>query len=468
MAKKSTTTKAVKASVKKTAAKKTTVKAKKKTVAKKAQPAKNKTVANAKKLMTAKASVKKQISKLDVLDAPIMQEETKFILTPYKDNQETIHPHERHRLPERYYDDRLVMMVRDPWWMHVYWDLSRDTEERIFSSIPEGERGSISKVLRVFDVNNVKNFDGTNAHNQYDIYISENTRSWYININNPECVFCVEIGFKTSEGKFYSIQRSNTVQTPYYGISDLVDEHWMSMADEKYADILGLGSLAGGLDALNNFSSEEVQSKLSEKLEGLISSGAMSSESFQMNVSSEQFQWQLKPLAGQENWGMSSAGLSSAAFAGSSEQFMGSSEQQYFGAQVYKEYIGKMESAAMGMSSEQFQGSSENLSSQARLELAGAQERYRKFFLEVYTDVVVYGRTEPDAAVTFCGRPIKLKDDGTFRFYFTMPIGDYNFPVTAVSNDKIDTITIEPMVTRRTRDNKPYRIDTEGFDIKNI
>ena len=409
-------TEVVKKTVKKAIIKKPTPKKsttnKAKTTTKKAAVNKSAVKKKAVKKTTAKkSSVKKAVrkprakvirsKKSDALDnIPVMQEETKFIMTPQK---ETPTFERKASLPERYYDNRMVLLVRDPWWMYVYWDIADDKYKEIISQIPENDRNSLKQIIRVYDVTGIGDFVGSNANNYYDLEISDNIRSWYINASNAECTFCTELGFVTKAGKFYFIARSNNSNTPYYGISDNVDEEWMTLSDEQYAKVLGLESF--GIDSVNgcgngsflNLSSAEFQDQMHERvkarLEGLVSSGGVSSEAFISNVSSET---------------------------------LSSSESAY------------------------------------------SRSKKRKFFLEVYTDVIVYGRTEPDADVTFCGDSIQLKPDGTFRFRYHMPIGDYNFPVCAVSADKVDTITLEPRVTRRIKDNKPSRIDTKGFKKKSV
>lgn len=312
-------------------------------------------------------------------------------------------------LPLRYHDNRLVLLVRDPWWMHAYWDISDQRYQDVISAIPHDKRTSIKKILRVY---NLTQSNGRMAF--YDLEINDYSTSWYINANSPESSFCVELGYVDNEGKFYLIVKSNVVNTPYYGISDSVDEEWMTLSDEQYAKILGLDSFDISEGGIN-----------------------LSSAEFQQSVR-ERFNERLSSL-------LSSAALSSAEMTGSSE-LLGSSE--IFG-------------------SSEILGASEQLLSSESVQIRRGMRR-RKFFLEVYTDVIVYGRTEPDASVTFRGEPIKLAPDGTFRFRYHMPIGDYDFPVCATSSDEVDTITIEPQVTRRTRDNKPYRIDTEGFEKKSV
>lgn len=71
-----------------------------------------------------------------------------------------------------------------------------------------------------------------------------------------------------------------------------------------------------------------------------------------------------------------------------------------------------------------------------------------KFFLEVATELILYGRTEPDAHVTLEGKKIKLRKDGTFSFRYFLPEGDYKFEVIGTSKNKKYTIKKVPAVKR--------------------
>ncbi len=75
----------------------------------------------------------------------------------------------------------------------------------------------------------------------------------------------------------------------------------------------------------------------------------------------------------------------------------------------------------------------------------------RKFWYMLDAKLVVYGATEPDAAVTLRGEPIKLRKDGSFAVSFTLPDGLQNIPVVFESADKVDRGTIELDVTRETK-----------------
>jgi hypothetical protein len=74
----------------------------------------------------------------------------------------------------------------------------------------------------------------------------------------------------------------------------------------------------------------------------------------------------------------------------------------------------------------------------------------RKFWLVVNCELIVYGATEPDAKVTVQGKPIKLRQDGTFSLRYALPDGKQVIPVVATSNDGIDVRHVTPIVTRKT------------------
>lgn len=75
----------------------------------------------------------------------------------------------------------------------------------------------------------------------------------------------------------------------------------------------------------------------------------------------------------------------------------------------------------------------------------------KKFWLVVNTELIVYGATEPDAKVTAQGKPVSLRQDGTFTLRFSLPDGKQVIPVCAVSSDEVETRTITPIVAKETK-----------------
>ena len=65
----------------------------------------------------------------------------------------------------------------------------------------------------------------------------------------------------------------------------------------------------------------------------------------------------------------------------------------------------------------------------------GAAGQPKGFWFNVNAELIIYGSTEPDAAVTIGGRQIRLRRDGSFSFRFALPDGQYELPVAARSAD---------------------------------
>ena len=101
----------------------------------------------------------------------------------------------------------------------------------------------------------------------------------------------------------------------------------------------------------------------------------------------------------------------------------------------------------IGASEFTYLGGSENL--------GGASEfvqpdKKRNFFFEIGAELIVYGRTEPDAEVRLGDKKVDLRPDGTFSMRFALPDGKIPLPFTATSKDKIDTKKITTEVERKT------------------
>ncbi len=74
----------------------------------------------------------------------------------------------------------------------------------------------------------------------------------------------------------------------------------------------------------------------------------------------------------------------------------------------------------------------------------------RGFWFRVNAEVILYGSTERDAKVTIAGRPIALRDDGSFSFRFLLPDGRFELPVIAVNAAGDDGRAAEVVFSRKT------------------
>ncbi|MCL6612773.1 MAG: DUF4912 domain-containing protein [Peptococcaceae bacterium] len=128
-------------------------------------------------------------------------------------------------LPRLYGVDRLVLLVRDPYWLYAYWEVSATRMEEI--SAKYGPAWNASRaVLRVYDVTGI-NFDGSNANSFFDCSLNEYADSWHINVPGANRTYCVDMGRLFPDGTFVTILRSNLATTPRDALSDNLDEEWM-------------------------------------------------------------------------------------------------------------------------------------------------------------------------------------------------------------------------------------------------
>jgi len=141
-------------------------------------------------------------------------------------------------LPSNYGVDKMILSVRDPWWLYTYWELTSLTLDKFKNELKDDFYKSL-RVLRVYDVTNI-NFNGANANRFFDISINEFASSWYIDTAGPGRTWCVDLGLRLPDGRFITLLRSNVVQTPLDGPSSITDEEWM-IPDDLFARLYGMG-----------------------------------------------------------------------------------------------------------------------------------------------------------------------------------------------------------------------------------
>ncbi len=245
-------------------------------------------------------------------------------------------------LPKTYNDTKIVILPRDPLWIYAYWEVSGDTISKLTVQLSKNVYEKSRWTLRVYDVTDVL-FNGKNAHRSFDIAISLDSGSWYINCGQSNRVWCIDLGLVTPDGKFIVVARSAAIPTPRYGISPIIDEKWgiLKAEFEKILELSGEKRIGK--------SSFDVATLMKEKWEEIIS--------------------------------MPSSGM------------VGS-------LRGHKAIKGK-----------------------------------KDFWLKADTELIVYGSTERDARLKIQGKPVTLKSDGSFSIRMSLPDGNFNIPIEAVSKD---------------------------------
>jgi hypothetical protein len=123
--------------------------------------------------------------------------------------------------------DRIIVLTRDSYWLHAYWELSRTTLQRAQAALSQDWHAA-RPILRVMDVSSEDTTSASERHIR-DIPIHGGVNNWYIDVLEPPRSYRIDIGYLSRRGKFYVLARSNVVTTPRAGVTDSLDENWANV-----------------------------------------------------------------------------------------------------------------------------------------------------------------------------------------------------------------------------------------------
>jgi len=153
--------------------------------------------------------------------------------------------------------DRMVLMVRGPHWLHVFWELTGRSITRAQAALGQEWHGA-RPVLRLLELE-----AGLHASPSErvvrEIAVHGGVKNWFIDIREPHRYRC-EIGYLAASGRFHSLARSNAVTTPASSQVDTLDVHWGAIVD----DCERIYAMSGGFSA--EHSSTELQELFEERL----------------------------------------------------------------------------------------------------------------------------------------------------------------------------------------------------------
>src|SRR5690554_4721706 len=115
-------------------------------------------------------------------------------------------------IPSHYGEDRLVLMIKNPSWLHTYWEITQ--------SLREKHEGQL--VLRTYGFTPDPYF--------FDTEIFSDQGSWYIDVSRPDTEFYTAIGVIQNRD-FIILLKSNRVRTPPVTVSEKMDENWLSLQE---------------------------------------------------------------------------------------------------------------------------------------------------------------------------------------------------------------------------------------------
>ena len=293
-------------------------------------------------------------------------------------------------LPDGYDESRIVLMPRDPQWAYAYWDVPNAHKEALRN------QGGRDLALRLYDVSNV-DMDTQAPHNLQQYYADEMARSWYVPIPVSDRDYIAEIGYLTSDGGWLVLARSAPAHIPPVFPSDWVEDQFLTLS---WADDLRGKTFVTLIPPGMARPTAAGESPLHDAI------FARAGDTNALRVAGSLFgSMQQVPASV----------LSSFAIPSGLTELPGVP-----GAPVPN--VSGLNMSGLNMSGVGFSADF-------------VPPRPRQFWLVADAELIVYGATEPDAAVTIGGQQIELSPDGTFRFHMSFQDGELDFPIQAVASD---------------------------------
>ena len=327
-----------------------------------------------------------------------------------------------------------VLMARDPNNIYAYWDYTQEDIKRLRHQLGRNNQGS-GLILRVYN---------KTANHSWDLELGFSVKNRYVQVAQDNADYGVELGINARDGQFISLTRSNIVRTPPQNASprnDLIlqdikahqesrpyiKEDVKEDIKERYQQLMQQKPKKKHHVAVKKRPARVYQLSVGDirdyykKLFIKVSSRGRSKAQQGIQVNSIgnilKGKWSLIP------WQKVCAPIVRP----------GLMKRSYLGASL----MGQIDA----------HGSSENLISIH----SGASEgllKKRSFLFEVWTEVIVHGRTEPDASVYLNDKGIKLNPDGTFSLRYALPDGEIPLKFLAQSSDGIEQRFINTGVER--------------------
>lgn len=387
--------------------------------------------------------------------------------------------------------DRCRLMVRDPYCVHAYWEVTEESVERITAELA-GELDGSRPILRVHGIPVSGDPDEPQA-GFFDVDLSADATSAYVDVPRANRGYRVDVGLITARMLFFPLASSNTVITPRDTTSRNTTETWAAppaagapAASEQPIDGVGHANAEPVVGA-GNPNGEPVVGVGSSggdptagvgSANGALSTGAApaAGDPSVSGASGAPRSRRSRAATGKRPDGHALADGSGAGLAGDSGGLAGESDAAVARAGGPEQEVSGVGSSAEDSGAGLAAGLDSDAASGRGLAPAGpgippgptgpdeegpspgsVAREPKPFHFVVHTELVVYGAAEPGATLTLQGLPVALRPDGTFSLRFQLPDGEQVLRAVAVSPEGNVERVITPVVTRRTIEQETRR-----------
>ncbi len=353
---------------------------------------------------------------------------------------------ERGELPETYGTAKIWLAARDPQWLYAHWDLSAAQQREYNAKSDDGHL-----IVRVFE----REALGEPLVTQH---VHPESRNWFIHVGRGGTKFVAQLGYLDRKERWQTLAVSAATVTPPDRLSDDTSAEFATLpAEVPFVQLV-----------------EMVQSVVSQNLPLMEALAQLREQGHPDLPTSDTFAPPTAAPAPRPR--PAGARLAPAEAAGPAPAPTWTPAQAQALAEVVtmdevrRVWIGSLDitelvrrqlakqvsessaaqlfagqgSLGLGSPSSPF-GALGSLSGP----IAGG-EKARGFWFNLNAELILYGATEPDAAVSIGGRKIRLRPDGTFSYRFALPDGTFDLPAIATSAAGDDTRAAELRFHRKT------------------
>jgi hypothetical protein len=307
-------------------------------------------------------------------------------------------------LPASYLEDTLFLVARDPRWLFAYWDFD-------WTKYPSAAmRGSHAQFFL-----KITKADGAQ---ETIVEVTPEARNWYVPVSAPDTLYFAELGFFARDGGWASIISSGAAQTP----PD-------SLAEDAAADFATVPAHLS-FERMLDLVKQEMESGegLLEAVSRITGEGRkIAFRGGQAPTWTDEQRALLASLLGHsliDRMGLGSAEL---------DQLLRKQLLEKLHSESASGFAAELGAIFQPGVSSLYSGIGASWSAQPF-----SVKRERGFYMHVNAEIIFYGGTHPDATVWVDGQEIKLAPDGSFRYHFTLPDGDFAIPIVARSPDGVE------------------------------
>ncbi len=302
-------------------------------------------------------------------------------------------------LPSSYGTGKLFLTARDPHWLYTHWDFTHDEQFRHNAK-------SIDRhlILRLHE-------ESQPEKHIAEIHVHPESKHWFVHVEQAGEKYFTELGYYRAGRKWKSLATSTPQHTPPDNISaDSTVEFATIPLELSFETMLALLQEHSGNDAGKKIplarAIEKIRSLIRHDLPDAMHIAELTPEQEQM----------LAEILAADRTGIALPSSQDSA----RDENLPSSDSSF--VESPSSYVSSFLGGAAGTD----------------------------FWLNVNAELIIYGTTEPNANVSLAGKQIPLRPDGSFRFQFALPDGNYSMPIVAVSADGTDGRAAELKFSRAT------------------